>query len=106
VILNGTSVLNSCENTGHSGHMFVWTHRRNTFIRNSTDTGGINAIIPVQHKVFISGDSFLRGSVAKLKSELGAKFKVFCVIRPEAGTAKSVTYIIYIRATFCSQCGC
>jgi hypothetical protein len=70
------SVLNNCENTGHSGHMFVQTHRKNTFIRNSTNTGNINPIIPVQHKVFILGDTFLRESVANLKSEFGAKFKV------------------------------
>jgi hypothetical protein len=51
--------------------------------KNSTSKGSTNSISRVQHKVFILGDSHLRGSVVKLINELSVKFEVSGVIRPE-----------------------
>ncbi|PNF19709.1 hypothetical protein B7P43_G15347 [Cryptotermes secundus] len=65
-------------------------HGRNTVIKNSTSTESTKHTRIVQHKVLMLGDSHLKGSVVKLRSELSPKFKVFGVIRLGAGAEQIV----------------
>jgi hypothetical protein len=44
--------------------------------------------------VYVLRDSYHSGSSFKLRSELSAKFKVFGVIRPEAGAEKIVNSFV------------
>jgi hypothetical protein len=74
-IINGMNVLNNRENTRHSGLMFVRTHRRNTFVRNLTNTGNINPIIPVQHKYSYWETAFV-GEVSLILKVQNVKFLV------------------------------
>jgi hypothetical protein len=69
--------------------MLLWSHRKIIIIKNSTSKGSTNSTSIVQHKVFMLGDSHLRGSVVKLRTELSAKFKVSGVIRLGAGAEKT-----------------
>jgi hypothetical protein len=62
--------------------------------KNSTSKGSTNSTSRVQHKVFILGNSHLRGSVVKLRNELSANFKISGVIRPGAGTEKIVNSFV------------
>jgi hypothetical protein len=56
-LINGSTIM-------MKNDMPLRNHRKNIIIKNITGTRSI-----VQHKVFMLGDSHLRGSVVKLRSE-------------------------------------
>jgi hypothetical protein len=65
-------------------------HKKNINMKNSTGARSNNSASKVQHKVFVLGDSHLRGSVVKIRSELSAKFEVTGVFKPGASAEKIV----------------
>ncbi|XP_033608380.1 uncharacterized protein LOC117282525 [Cryptotermes secundus] len=82
-IINGSIIMDASDTLQKN-------HGRSTIIKNSTSTESIKPTRIVQHKVLMLGDSHLKGSVVKLRSELSPKFKVFGVIRPGAGAEQIV----------------
>lgn len=82
-LINGTIVMSK-------GDTLQRSHRKGIFIKNSTSTESTKFTGISQHKVFMLGDSHVRGSVVKLRNELSPQFKVFGVVRPGAGAEKIV----------------
>jgi hypothetical protein len=83
VLINGSIIMGSNDT-------LLRSQRKDISKKNSTSSGSTNSTGVVQHKVLILGDSHLKGSVFKLRSELSAKYKVIGVIRPGAGAEKIV----------------
>jgi hypothetical protein len=71
-----------------NGDSFQRSHGSSIILNNPTNAGSIKSTSVVQHKVFLLGDSHIRGSPVKLRSEFSPQFKVFGVIRPGAGAER------------------